>query len=859
MTNMITPILNEDKLNQWRGAAARALTRPTKRDNYFLGIVQTVTGIIHFHSLIHVFKYIGLADWHKKFAPILSGVPVDVFSPINLTENTRHYAATRGEEDGYVVISGFRENFIPATNVFEEFTVARFAHLSVRVRFSVSRTDDDFLRITPTSLYLSPEHVSSNVKFITDGVAIRGYFASDGTPRVQIQTGPYVQCDLALAEYEELRIRTGVKPNLGYMEFNSKNMDVSRSDLPVVGEALKRELRCTKFEPYIIPKVIDPQDGDVETHLLQREQDAPNDPTVPKPLGMILPQIATNPSVVYSVNLSSEHTTYAERVTKFVKDEDFVVPDKYKAFRNEFLQLLIDEKSVGCLAPDDQWAVLDRQTRPTQRLGFEETMNNVLEFKDLVDQSFQKGEVYPEFKAPRNIINPDHQKRVYTNSIITPLNAYLKQTTLRLKYAFGDSNYLQECFNRIDQADSGLGKFETDGEKLDANISYFFRELEEMLLMRAFAPHYHDSIREIHESQYSCKFPRTRKGTRANLRFSRRSGEGGTSLFNTIDMMFVPFCAMRLHGHSARDSFKMIGLHGGDDGLMVQYVSLELLKQTGDELGLPLKIKSVESDKPYSFLGITKLGAHIDLYVPDASRFIYKIGYSHVKNVPLNEVLYRKCEPYVLMYPNVPLVGNLCRAVLRILKRQGFKVDSKYDSMCQSGAGYVMSMLAGSQLPGPESEEEVGLYEAYICEQLGISLGMLRHVNAQYDLAEDFSQFPTGYVTCQLNTIVSCKYEALFRDLYIPGQGPVNLTIEIPNLSREKLHTQAPDNGKEEEQRIETKVVAKESGAPSIESAPGGDKIPDEASEASSKEQRKWTKVHKRSRAVVFKSGPGSS
>lgn len=759
-------------------------------------VLMSLTGLIHVHTLLDTSRILGLLSYDDRYGKLCQGQPMRVFHPLQLTKSPNHFAAKVDGVDGYIINDVRGGRFSPAVNVAAEFSVAKLICWSLRLRYDVQRYDEYYVDIIPKQLYLSKVHVSANVEFVQE-MAVRGYFTEEGVPRVQIQVSPYVQADVLLSEYEELRIRTGKTPNLGYMQrtANLSNMTLTVSDITKIGQALKEEYRVLTFEPWIRPRCEDPNDGDVVVQLVQEEGPLV-DLVASRPLGLMIPSPCDTPSIAYAVNKSAEVVTYGERVSRFLAPDDFKPPPEYCNYRNEFLQFLIPDKDVGLLAFDDLHVVLDKQTRPTQKLGFEEIKDQPFDLKSWDDASFQKNETYPEFKPPRNIINPAHQKRVYTAMLVSPLTEYLKSGSLNKIYGFGDAEYLQSCFDKVESQDNETGKYETDGTKLDANISSFFREFEEQLVRRAFCESHRDAAVEVHQAQYASAEPHAKFGTRLNLKYSRRSGEGGTSLFNTVDMCLVQYSALRKSGLSPKDAFKRLGVVGGDDGLMAAVVPAELLEQVGHDLHIPLKVKFVKYGYPYSFLGITRLGRDLELYSPDVTRFVYKIAYSHVKNVPLEEVLYRKCEPYVLLYPNVPLVGNMCRAVLRILSQQGFRVSSKYDAACHGSQSYVLSQFQGTQLPGPTTEEEYSLYEDYVCSELSITLTTLREVCKLYDNAKTFTDFPTGYVKSDINWF-DCKYEALFRDLYFEGQGRVKLNF--PNQDSDK--SQAQDAPKEDEEQ----------------------------------------------------------
>lgn len=430
--------------------------------------------------------------------------------------------------------------------------------------------------------------------------------------------------------------------------------------------------------------------------------------------------------------------------------------------------------------------------------------------------------------------------------VVRPLSEFLKAGALKGIYGFGDAEYVSGCFDRVERAARGIGVFESDGTKMDANIHSGFRGLEATICRRAFTLSCLESVMEIHEAQYEDSHIRTKRGNETKLYWSRRSGEGGTSLWNTIAMIFVFYRWLRSLGFDHIDAVCALGAYGGDDGFTPAYGSKESLLEVSDRLGLPLKVLYKTDSEPYSFLGLVRMPG-IDLYVPDVVRFSSKIPFSHVKGVPAEQIMYRKCEPYVMMYPDMPLVGNLCRAVLRILRTRGFSVDPKYDELCRSGRGFVMTMLEGQKFPGPQNEAEYCIIEMYVCEALGLSLGKLREVCEAYDNALDFSQFPSGYLDSS-NPFFDCAYEALIRDLYIPGQAVEKLVNHLPIEALLNPAIQNLPNGEEEECK-ESNTTGSQPSTTSVDSTC------EESGRAKKKPSRRGRRKKKRPNSV--KSGDG--
>lgn len=786
--------------------------------------------------------------WYSRFliaCPILrklwSEGHCHQFLPVDITRVGSHYAASQNGRDGFYRMRGFGKVFSPVINVFSSLiTVFSICGYNVSCDIRVVRTSRDYVSIYVVSWTYRTRYYDPYLSFVSGECAVLGYLSSETTSRVRLQASPYVGCDLTLAEFDALRFRTGSKPNMGYMEYVTKDMEVSKEAIPWIAQVLKEELRTLDFEPWVRPGV----DSNVEVVVLDSTNDVDLDCV--KPVGKLIPQPYTHESITFAVNRPAEALTFKERVEKFVSLQEFVPEPEYFSFRNEFVQLLIPESECFSLAPDDEEVVLSRQNRPSQVLGYLECKDIPNPLFAMPDKSFQKGEVYPSITAPRNIIDPPPPKRVRTAAFVRPLTDHLKATTMKGIYGFGTAEYNQDNFHRMESvsdSNGGMSVYETDGTKMDANVTSFFRDLENMVGKRGFAKDYHDEFDDMHKSQYSQKCPKSKKGNKVNLGFSRRSGEGGTSTWNTIAMCFVVYCWLRKLGFSPKDCWSKLGLYGGDDGLTLAWGPRDLLVAVGDALHIPLKVKEIDRDSPWSFLGITKM-PRIPVYSPDVVRFCSKIAYSHVKGVPVDQLLYRKCEPYVRMYPNVPLVGNLCRAVVRILSKRGFKVEARYDELCRSGVGYIMTMLDGDQLPGPQSSEEYDVLECYACDALGISLGTLREVCFRYDSAESFEDFPSGYIEKQ-NIFLACGFEALIRDLYIPGPSVENLADTVPTETPTSAVQNLSNNvNQKKEKSSETSSC--------ISSASTGD------CSSSSKDSSK-TKASRKKRTKANKAGHGLS
>jgi len=686
---------------------------------------------------------------------------------------------------------GFNTKFVPVPNcVGNNISVEMFSFLGFGLWYNYQtntvRTDGLYVKVRMTlgGVSLTPRYLQNDFLAFSSGdepIFVKAYLDSEAIPRIKLQTRPFIGCDIPYHDYEQLRLRTAGKPNLGYMEFNIKKLggSCSISDISLIGEALKSNCLVSTFEP-VMRSQSEGFSGDSEAIILGDVSTI--DFLQPKPAGKVLPSMLDTDSVLIRTTRDSEELTYAERVGKYLKGEDFVVPGKYWGYREEFLRLAVPEPHQ--LSPDDVDVILEEQSRPKQLVDYLETVLNCFDASPKCS-TFQKGEVYgPKIPAPRNICNPIPQIRVATARFIRPMSNYMKAGAFKHIYAFGDAQYVDDCIQRVVDQSRGRPILETDYTKLDANIGRFFRQTELYLGERLLREEYHEEWRVIHRAQYADKFPRTAKGAKMDLGDSRRSGEGGTSFFNSIPVnAFAMYCTFREMGEDPDESFSSLGIVGGDDGLLTG-ADPETMISTCSALGLPIKVVVRQVGESISFLGMVRPVPCMSLYSCDVVRFVTKVSFSHVKNVPWRELAYRKCEPYARMYPNTPLIGSFTRAVVRLLREQGFSTHNRFDDLCSGAMSYNLKMWDGAFFNTGSSETEVEILEDYIARALKLSIPQLRDVCSAYDNAKTFDDFPTGFIKySDLEESPSPKFQCLYRDLFITSESAQLKLSTLPTTS----------------------------------------------------------------------------
>lgn len=716
------------------------------------------------------------------------------YNPFNLTIRNKHFAAKQNGLDGIMRIRGFGKFFTPILNVFgTNISIQRvllFTVFGINFRLNVPysylnyemnscRVSDDEIvtkfRLINESLVPYWEQLNYSEFGSDDGrVFIKGYLDEEGAPRVKIQTEPFIQCDVDFSLYTNLRIRSGPKPNLGYMEFNSKKLngeELTIYDIPHIAEALVSIVQPKDFEPS--NSLSEGGSGDVcvvMTGELCEEVQS-------HAAGHILPAILDAESTIIFNNRASEEYSYKARLQDYM-DEEFYPEDNFVEYREEFIEF-VTRGCLGTLSPQSETVILEQQSRPSQVRDYTEIIGNVLDPAPQ-NQIFMKSEVYPPKSTAKRIINnPPPSTRVYTAMFISSFSTYFKNGPMRNIMGFGNAAHIDDCFNKIvDQAwllhDSDI--LETDFEKMDANISEFFRELEQMIGEKLFASEYVDDWNTVHSAQFANRKPKTKFGTPYNLGFSRRSGEGGTSMFNSLINAFVMYCSFRIEEKSIVEAFSAIGIVGGDDGLLTG-VKPETLVQVGKSLRLPIKVIVKTKNEPISFLGQVRPVRDMNLYILDIARWAIKVPYADVRGVPWYELAYRKVEPTLRTYPNVPIVSEYCKAVMRLIENQipGFQPDVKYDELCRGGKSYILGMMEGTFLNTGESHDEIEILTTYVCTTWGLTPARIDEIENQLRAANNFSEFPKAFVKYDNPTILeSTKVPLLFKDMYVtPHIAPI--------------------------------------------------------------------------------------
>jgi len=405
--------------------------------------------------------------------------------------------------------------------------------------------------------------------------------------------------------------------------------------------------------------------------------------------------------------------------------------ERYDEYSNEFIQFVAPVPHL--YTPIEPQEVIDAQTRPTQRANNAKAAPYLAEYlangKTEI-KSFQKNEIYPSPKDPRNISTlPTAHCLVYSTYTRVVSNV-LKSTTSW--YGFGHTPD-QVAAKVHHLAAKAKWLIETDFSRFDGTHSHaFYKHLELALLKRMFHPVHHSMLIQVHNMMTEAQ-ARTSWGVRYDPDGSRASGAADTSVMNTVDNAYVAYCVFRKMGLSPEDAWAALGLYGGDDGITPNADPV-VYEKVAKDLGLTLKAKRRDPNLSCSFLGrVFPRPAATPANMADLPR---QLGKLHLHPAPRvadpSLALYGKAVGHMLFDPATPVLSAWCRMVMRLYPQHAGSrsVPAHYLSYT------ARENLAGIDLALVPTEEM--LYETAV-EALGMTEQELKAYEVHLESLTDIS------------------------------------------------------------------------------------------------------------------------
>jgi hypothetical protein len=258
------------------------------------------------------------------------------------------------------------------------------------------------------------------------------------------------------------------------------------------------------------------------------------------------------------------------------------------------------------------------------------------------------------------------------------------------------------------------------------------------------------------------------------------------------------------------------GLVGGDDGLHPN-LPAETAIEVAPMLGFIAKASQSNIGEPTSFLGQVRFRPGVFCY--DPIRFVSKMSSTPCgANVPVFELAVRKFKATADLYPNVPLVGTISKAVLRIIKSKRGHIDTdvKYDDICRPMDNYQISTwkyeakLNGKRFSGLPFEIDYDEACGLIANRMGLPLVTLATILKAYDDASDFGDFPSHMIDNK-GERKAFKYPTIFQgNLYRPkaptsGGSDKKSSSELITKDQEPIASRAIKDAKKSKKSISNK------------------------------------------------------
>jgi len=334
---------------------------------------------------------------------------------------------------------------------------------------------------------------------------------------------------------------------------------------------------------------------------------------------------------------------------------------------DEFLHIMIPEPHQ--LNPTDDDELYENQSNPRQRRILDAAQ---FEAPDRRISLMLKKEAYAKVNDPRPISMFNGVDKGEYSKFMYALAAIFK--TQRW-YAFGKTPLeIARTVAQIASKAKNLGL--TDFSRMDGRIAPVARDLELMLLMRAFHQKHHSKILDLHRAQYNL-LGFAPLGTAFFQGTSRGSGSPETSQFNTFLSAFAAYKTKRMTRRngaflSPNEAYSELGLYGGDDGFTPD-VNIETYKRAAMSLGQEMTGEVVYRGQP----GVKFLARYYSpnvwfddpTSICDLPRTLSKFHSTVAlapKVTPLMK-LHEKARSLYLTDANTPIVGPFTGRVLALV------------------------------------------------------------------------------------------------------------------------------------------------------------------------------------------------
>lgn len=359
-------------------------------------------------------------------------------------------------------------------------------------------------------------------------------------------------------------------------------------------------------------------------------------------------------------------------------------PGNIKKYMIEFVRMLVEPNE---LIPLDVDAVSDLQNRPSQRAGFEQRATVMDVEMPAKPSAFMKKEPVADGKPARNITTLDAVYRTQYSRYTLPLSRALKRHAW---YVSGRNP--DEIARGVHSAVSRSKCVqESDFSKMDGTTPIMTTELVELVFKRGFTPEHAAEANRLNRLTLNMKVYTT-EGITYDTGVGTLSGRPDTSIRSTLTNGFLNYCANRIRSMRPKDAWARLGLYSGDDGLTPDGC-FDTFQKVCKSVGYKVTNTTRVPGDYMTFLGRIYLNAWAGPEsVCDVKRILRRFPLVIGDNLTAAEYddrLISKATGLLVTDPETPVVGDMCRAVLRI--KSDVATGRFYESECSHASRFKES------------------------------------------------------------------------------------------------------------------------------------------------------------------------
>jgi len=351
----------------------------------------------------------------------------------------------------------------------------------------------------------------------------------------------------------------------------------------------------------------------------------------------------------------------------------------------EFVYAVVDiitEKGTVPVVPLDHDEVIRHLDRPSQKVAVKDELDHWrLDYPGTAREqgfaqfkSFLKGETYSAAKPPRCIQTISYGHNVALLSFVLPTIVAMKKHLDW--YAFRAPSEVSSAVQALSRAAAecpGAMKADVDLNNCDASGSAWTEGLEEAFLVCLFARSSASDAESVRRLLHSSDNNVARMGPwRYSIGIGKTaSGEGDTSLRNTLLTACVTYIAKRLSGLGHEQAMQHLGLFGGDDSLVLlgsRFVQdFALLSSVYSEIGYSIRAEVSTPSDPTRFLG--RVYPHPLASPANFCDITRRLGNLSVvlcsESAQVAEAAVSRARGWLITDSHTPLVGAVARCTLR--------------------------------------------------------------------------------------------------------------------------------------------------------------------------------------------------